>query len=117
MYEYNCTINRVVDGDTVDVDIDLGFGVVLKKERVRLLGIDAPETRTRDLEEKSKGLETKSYVEKMLPVGSTQHLRTTGFNGKFGRILGDFIVYDSLTDSVKPLTEVLLREDLADVYD
>ena len=52
MHEYNCTIRRVVDGDTVDVDIDLGFGIWVHNERVRLYGIDTPESRTRDLEEK-----------------------------------------------------------------
>ena len=52
MYEYRCIIKRVVDGDTVDVDIDLGFHVVLKNQRVRLRGIDTPETRTRDKVEK-----------------------------------------------------------------
>ena len=53
MYEYKCKVVRVVDGDTVDVDIDLGFGVWLHKERVRIIGIDTPESRTRDKEEKS----------------------------------------------------------------
>ena len=48
MYEYRCRIDRVVDGDTVDVDIDLGFGVWLREERVRMYGIDTPESRTRD---------------------------------------------------------------------
>ncbi len=52
MYEYRTKVSRVVDGDTVDVDIDLGFGVWMKKERIRLLGIDTPESRTRDKEEK-----------------------------------------------------------------
>ena len=52
MYEYKCRIDRVIDGDTVDVDIDLGFGLWLRKERVRMYGIDTPESRTRDLEEK-----------------------------------------------------------------
>jgi len=117
MYEYKCIINRVVDGDTVDVSIDLGFGVWLKNERVRIVGIDAPETRTRDLSEKEKGLETKHYVEKMLPVGSVQYLRSDGFNGKYGRILGDFLVYDSVNDAVGRLSEVLLREGLANVYE
>ena len=56
MYEYRCKIVRVVDGDTVDVDIDLGFGVWMHKERIRLHGIDTPESRTRDLEEKKYGL-------------------------------------------------------------
>ena len=52
MYEYKCKIRKVVDGDTVDVDIDLGFGVWLRKQRVRLVGIDTPESRTKDLEER-----------------------------------------------------------------
>ena len=52
MYEYRCKILRIVDGDTVDVDIDLGFGVWMHRERVRIMGIDTPESRTRDLTEK-----------------------------------------------------------------
>ena len=52
MYEYRCKIVKVIDGDTVDVDIDLGFGVWLHKERIRLYGIDTPESRTRDLDRK-----------------------------------------------------------------
>ena len=53
MYEYNVTVTKVVDGDTVDVDIDLGFGMTYKKQRVRLMGIDTPESRTRDLVQKT----------------------------------------------------------------
>ena len=59
MFEYNCKMVRVVDGDTVDVDIDLGFGVWLRDERVRIMGIDTPESRTRDKEEKKFGLAAK----------------------------------------------------------
>ena len=55
MYEYKCTLLRVVDGDTIDVDIDLGFKVWLRKERVRMVGIDTPESRTRNLAEKKLG--------------------------------------------------------------
>ena len=58
MYEYKCKVVRVVDGDTVDVDIDLGFGVWLHKERVRIIGMDTPESRTRDKEEKSMDYST-----------------------------------------------------------
>ena len=61
MYQYKVKVTRVVDGDTVDVDIDLGFSVVLKKQRVRLYEIDTPESRTRDKEEKKVGLLTKEY--------------------------------------------------------
>ena len=102
MYEYRCKIDRVVDGDTVDVDIDLGFGIWLRKERVRLYGIDTPECRTRDLEEKKYGLAAKSFVQDLLPVGSMQTLRTRKDDKeKFGRILGEFVVCDAVTDSSK----------------
>jgi micrococcal nuclease len=91
MYRYRCKILRVVDGDTVDVDIDLGFGVWLHKERVRIMGMDTPESRTRDLIEKKFGLAAKERVKELMPVGSTQIIITTkDKTGKFGRILGDF---------------------------
>ncbi len=91
MYEYRCKIVKVIDGDTVDVDIDLGFGVWLHKERIRLYGIDTPESRTRDLEEKKYGLAAKNFVLKYLPVDSYQTLVTVQDKaGKFGRILGKF---------------------------
>ena len=66
MYEYRCKIVKVIDGDTVDVDIDLGFGVWLHKERIRLYGIDTPESRTRDLEEKKYGLLSKKFLQEHL---------------------------------------------------
>ena len=96
MYEYYCIINRIVDGDTVDVDIDLGFGVWLRDERVRIAGIDAPETRTRDLEEKKYGIAATKRAEELLPVGSMQILCSKAFKGKFGRILGDFKLLDNM---------------------
>lgn len=105
MYEYKCKILRVVDGDTVDVDIDLGFGVWLKKERVRMMGIDTPESRTRDKVEKKFGLAAKAFVKSKMPIGSMQVLKTEidksgeDKKGKFGRILGDFLIdEDRLTD-------------------
>ena len=99
MYRYKCKIVRVVDGDTVDVDIDLGFDVWLKKQRIRLYGVDTPESRTRDLEEKKYGLAAKHFVESYLPLGSSQTLRTRkdDSRGKFGRILGEFELKDDLT--------------------
>ena len=91
MFEYSCTIVRVVDGDTVDVDIDLGFGMWMKKQRIRFYGIDTPESRTRDLEEKKYGLAAKAFVEASLPVGSTRTLPPVKDKpGKYGRILGKF---------------------------
>lgn len=91
MYEYRTKVVRVVDGDTVDVDIDLGFGVWLRKSRIRLLGVDTPESRTRDKIEKRYGLAAKEFLKKSL--GTTPILRTSkDGKGKFGRILGEFLV-------------------------
>ena len=94
MYEYRVNIVKVVDGDTVDVDIDLGFGVWLKKQRVRLYGIDTPESRTRDLEEKKFGLMAKNYLKDRLSEGAILKTRLDK-KGKFGRILGEFLVIDN----------------------
>ena len=113
MYEYSCTITRVVDGDTVDVDIDLGFGVWMKKQRIRLYGVDTPESRTRDLVEKKHGLAAKKFVQSYLPVGTNQTLRTKlDDRGKFGRILGEFVTFDS--DNGGP--EVTLNDLLVSSY-
>ena len=81
MYEYNCIIRRVVDGDTIYVDVDLGFGVVLRGSNgrginVRLFGVDTPESRTRNLAEKAHGLLAKKYVQDNLAVGEKYILRT-----------------------------------------
>lgn len=86
MYEYNVSITKVVDGDTVDVDIDLGFGMTYKKQRVRLMGIDTPESRTRDLVEKLFGKASKKHLKELLSEGNIT-LRSHD-KGKFGRILG-----------------------------
>ena len=101
MYEYKCKIVKVIDGDTADVDIDLGFGVWMKKQRVRFYGVDTPESRTSDKEEKVYGLMAKEFVQNHLPLGSTQTLRTKKDGvGKYGRILGEFLYeyeYDGVT--------------------
>jgi len=120
MYEYRATIVKVVDGDTVDVDIDLGFGIVLSDERVRIAGIDTPESRTRDKEEKKFGLAAKARVKQLL--GKTCVLKTQinkdgeDMKGKFGRILGDFSVYDGATDRWRMLTQILVSEGHAVPY-
>ena len=89
----------MIDGDTVDVDIDLGFGVWLHKELIRLYGIDTPESRTRDLEEKRYGNMAKELVKSYMPVGSMQTLITEkDKSGKYGRILGKFKVLDIRPD-------------------
>ena len=117
MYEYKCKILRVVDGDTVDVDIDLGFGVWMHKERVRMMGIDTPESRTRDKVEKAFGLASKERLKELLPIGSIQILKTEidrsgeDKKGKFGRILGDFITEDD-----RRCTTILVEEGHAVAY-
>lgn len=111
MYEYRCKILRIVDGDTVDVDIDLGFGVWMHKERVRLLGIDTPESRTKDLVEKQFGLASKQFVKDLMPIGSQQIIKTEkDKTGKFGRILGDFLI------DGKRLTHLMVEANHAVVY-
>ena len=90
MYKYRVEVTRVVDGDTVDVDIDLGFGMIYKKQRVRMMGIDTPESRTRDLEEKFYGKASKANLEKIL---SGQEIQLVSHDkGKFGRILGELFI-------------------------
>lgn len=98
MYEYIIKVNRVVDGDTVDVTIDLGFNIHIN-ERVRLFGIDAPESRTRDLVEKELGLKAKQRLQEILTPspGTVQSVRLTSdeFNderGKYGRVIGTIFV-------------------------
>jgi|TARA_A200000159_G_scaffold163951_1_gene191884 micrococcal nuclease len=116
MYEYKCKVLRIVDGDTVDIDIDLGFGIWMHRERVRIMGIDTPESRTRDKVEKTFGLASKARLKDMLPIGSIQILKTEidrsgeDKKGKFGRILGDFLI------DGRRVTEILVEEGHAVAY-
>lgn len=107
--EYDIKIVEVVDGDTVDVDIYLGFNIVLRDERVRIIGIDTPESRTSDGIEKLFGLAAKKRVYDLLKDGgkliTTENKKGEDRRGKFGRILGDFRTPDG-----KMLTEILIEE-------
>jgi len=97
MYQYKCRINKVLDGDTVDIDLDLGFNIVLANQRVRMLGVDTPESRTADKEEKVRGTLSKKKLGEKLPIGSWVKINTQrddGNDDKFGRILGEFILDD-----------------------
>jgi len=115
MYEYRCNIVRVVDGDTVDVDIDLGFGIWVRNERVRLYGIDTPESRTRNKVEKKYGLYAKEFLKSIL--GNQSVLRTKkDEEGKYGRILGEFIVYDSKEDRQVSVKDIMIREHIGVPY-
>ena len=97
MYEYNAIVNRVVDGDTVDVTIDLGFSV-WKKIRVRMEGINTPESRTRDLEEKKRGLAAKDRLKNILEFNDNKCVLKVSGVGKYGRALATVLV-----ESLSPL--------------
>ena len=113
MHEYKAKIRRWVDGDTVDVTLDLGFDI-LYNNRIRLYGINTPESRTRDLEEKERGLAAKDRVKELCPVGSKITLRTTkDGRGKFGRILGEIFV----PGVVQSVNQLLVEEGHAVEYD
>ena len=120
MYEYKTKVVKIVDGDTVDVDIDLGFGIWLYNERVRIMGIDTPESRTRDKVEKKFGLAAKARLKSLLgknPVLKTQiSKKGEDMRGKFGRVLGDFDVYCAKTDAWRPATKILVEEGHAVPY-
>jgi len=111
MYQYKIKkINRVIDGDTVDLDIDLGFGITIS-QRVRLKGIDAAETRTLNTEEKKKGIEARLWLEKELSREGKWIIETVK-EDKYGRILGTlYLVGDPVT-----VNERMLNEGVAEPY-
>ena len=97
MYEYSCKINKVLDGDTVDINLDLGFNIVLANQRVRMAGVDTPESRTTNAEEKIRGLLSKKKLTEKLGSAKWCKIRTLKSDNnddKFGRILGEFILDD-----------------------
>ena len=118
MHEYKVNIIKVVDGDTVDVDIDLGFGIWLKKERVRIMGIDTPESRTSDKVEKVFGLAAKNRLVSLLGAEAILQTQVSkkgeDMKGKFGRILGDFEVEKNGVRRMA--TDVLIEEGHAVSY-
>ena len=110
MYYYKVEILRVVDGDTVDVRMDLGFNV-WHKCRVRLVGINAPESRTRDKEEKKRGLAAKDWLINILESAQTDiEMQSHGF-GKYGRVLGVLYINDV------NINDLMVKEGHAEVYD
>jgi micrococcal nuclease len=112
--QYDIKVIKVVDGDTVDVDIDLGFGVTLTDERVRIMGIDTPESRTRDKVEDLFGEAAKARLKEIMKNGgkliTTEDKKGEDMKGKFGRILGDFLV------DGKKVTDILIEEGHAVAY-
>ena len=115
MWTYRCKLRKVIDGDTVDVDIDLGFGIWQMNERVRIMGIDTPESRTRNKIEKKFGLAAKARLKSLL--GPKPILQTTiskkgeDMKGKFGRVLGDFIL-----DGGPLVSQIMCKEGHAVAY-
>lgn len=114
-YNYNVQVSRVVDGDTVDVMIDLGFNTHIKR-RVRMYGINTPETRTRDLEEKKLGLAAKARLEELLYKNKIV-MRSWG-KGKFGRVLGELFIEEpsELGPTYKDINNILIEEGHAKHY-
>ena len=112
MYTYKAKLDRVIDGDTIDVNMDLGFDITIKK-RIRLTGIDSPESRTRDLEEKKRGLASRDRLIELLDKGSL--VVESNEVGKYGRVLGTLHVYpgDKLPININ---ETLVKEGHAVEY-
>ena len=110
MYEYGCKITRVVDGDTVDADIDLGFSIKFQS-RIRLYGIDTPESRTRNLDEKARGKLASKFLEDSIEKASSVKVKTKlDKKGKFGRVLGSIIADDV------DLNQTMIDKNLAVKY-
>tara|TARA_R100000988_G_scaffold95956_1_gene62476 strand:+ start:196 stop:564 length:369 start_codon:yes stop_codon:yes gene_type:complete len=117
MYNYKIEVLRVIDGDTIDAEIDLGFDVKIKK-RIRFMGINTPESRTRDLEEKARGLAAKDRVKQLLDGCTNITLCSHGV-GKFGRCLGEIML--DMVDGQEKLTleslnQLLINEGHAVAY-
>lgn len=118
MYEYNATLDRVVDGDTVDALIDVGFNIWFKK-RIRFMGLDTWESRTRDLEEKKLGKLAKERTRQLLEEVSSKpgyfRIKSHGL-GKYGRVLGEIFIMDK-NDKIWNVNETLIQEGHAYIYD
>ena len=110
MYQYKVKLIKVVDGDTIDVTIDLGFDITTKK-RVRFSGINAPESRTRDLKEKARGLAAKARVKQILAENESFELHSEEL-GKYGRVLGK--IYIKKLDGMDCFTQKCLNDVLID---
>jgi micrococcal nuclease len=118
MFEYSAELVRIVDGDTLDADIDLGFDVHVKK-RIRLYGINTPESRTRDLEEKKRGKAATLYVEGWFIAHCGRGVEFTLLSkelGKFGRVLGIVKVEEGVITDSRTLNEDLITDGHAVEY-
>ena len=111
MYEYNAVVDRVVDGDTIDCTIDLGFHT-LKKIRVRMEGINTPESRTRDLEEKERGLAAKARLQEILLYNDNRCVLKVSGLGKYGRALATVFVENLSPVATEGITLVNVNNQL-----
>jgi len=111
MYEYSCKVKRVVDGDTVDVVLDLGFDVSYSC-RVRLYGIDTPESRTRNKDEKARGKMATAFLKESIEKGKQVVIQTKlkDSKGKYGRVLGEVVV------DGKNINQTMVKSHLAVAY-
>ena len=117
MYTYKAKLDRIIDGDTVDAHIDLGFDITIHK-RIRLAGIDTPESRTRDLEEKARGLAAKDRLKNLLEGANEIQLKSHGV-GKYGRCLGELhidVVDGKEKMTLENVNKLLIKEGHAVEY-
>jgi micrococcal nuclease len=113
MYTYRAKVNRIIDGDSIVLDLDLGFDTWINNQSVRLVGVDAPESRTRDLVEKQFGNLAKERVKELLEIGSYVIVKTyKDKEGKFGRILGEIVTNEEIN-----INDLLIEERLAVFYE
>lgn len=111
MYRYNAKLDRVVDGDTIDAEIDLGFEITIKK-RIRLGGINAPESRTRNLAEKKMGLAAKERLKEMLEGSANEFELESTKLGKYGRVIGR--IHISKLSGKDTITQVCVNDKLVE---
>jgi len=116
MFEYSGKVKKVVDGDTIDAYIDLGFNVWVEK-RIRFMGIDTPESRTRDKVEKRYGKGAKHRLVEMLEQNDNKFVLQSHGTGKFGRVLGElFIVCKNNNNSIVSINKQMIKEGHAVAY-
>ena len=116
MYEYRAKIIKIVDGDTVDVDIDLGFGISLNNERVRIMGIDTPESRTRDKVEKKFGLASKNRLNISVKVKFINNLdEENNYDKTFSRYV-DYDSYQDFSTIEESLNEEIINQLIEDIF-
>ena len=114
MFQYNYELRKVHDGDTIYIDIDLGFNVWLKNKHIRILNIDTPEIRTSNQLEKEAGLLVRDFVSGLLTDSKINEFISFGSEGKYGRILGDFsVIYNK--ENIR-LAQLLFRKGFGNYY-